>query len=197
MSGVWCETVCVLVWLSGNCFEALGPRAPFSTQPTSSRDRRLCKLSTSRPRLSFSSCFSASSCCSSCTWRATEAQPVSRKKCWATGGPALPSPSPYLSLQAVKGAGLRLWQLIEEVGTGLGSRLGVSPAHLLLSNPLFQPQMSAVHLLHAVPTLFQTLFLATNSFIHSLKYLFIYKYLSSIYYKPGNHPRCLPLWAYS
>lgn len=42
---------------------------PAMAPPTSRRDRRLCRLSTSRPRLSFSSCFSASSCCSSCTCR--------------------------------------------------------------------------------------------------------------------------------
>lgn len=105
-------------------------------------------------------------------------------------GASSPSPSPYLSLQAVKGAGLHLWQLIKEEGTGLGSRLGASPAHLLFSNPPSQPQMSAVHLLQAVPTLCQTPFTHLN--IRSS-----YKYLSSIYHEPGNHPPCLPLWAYS
>lgn len=172
-----CVRLCVLVWLSCSCSrrEALPPGGPaprsptpalLPAGPTSSRDSLLCKLSTSRPRLSFSSCLSASSCCSSCTCREAVGGSVGLwGKHWAAGHPASPRLPPYLSLQAVEGAGLRLWQLTEERGLGLDLGWGASLAYLLLSGPPSQPQMSS-GLFCARPPLGPLIRL----FIHSLTY---------------------------
>ena len=115
------------------------------------------------------------------------AQWASGGKHWAAGSPASPHLPPYLSLQAVEGAGLRLWQLTEQRGLGLDLGWGASLAQLLLSGPPSQPQMSS-GLFCARPPLGPLIHL----FIHSLTHSNIHpsnKYLSSIYCEPGtvNH----------
>lgn len=74
-----CETICISVVIGQLQQKKYPtpwrptPKSPtpalLPIGPTSRRDSLLCKLSTSRPRLSFSSCFSARSCCSSWTCR--------------------------------------------------------------------------------------------------------------------------------
>ena len=175
-----CETICISVvirqlqqkkyptsWWPHPCLLPIGP--------TSRRDSLLCKLSTSRPKLSFSSCFSASSCCSSWTCRegvvVSVALQAETPGSWGSTSSHLP---PYLSLQAVEGAGLCLWQLTEEVGTALRSGLGASPAHLLLSDRPSPLQMSSG--LFCARTPLEPL---THSFMHAFIY-YHYFWLCSV-----------------
>lgn len=175
-----CVRLCVLVWLSCSCSrrEALPPGGPaprsptpalLPAGPTSSRDSLLCKLSTSRPRLSFSSCLSASSCCSSCTCReAVGGLSGPLGKTLGSWPSSFPPPStlpvspgcggswpPPLAADGRKGPGL---------GSGLGGLPGLPPAQW--------PSIPTTDVLW--PILCQTPFRATNSFIYSFTHLLKY-----------------------
>ena len=169
----------VLVWLSCSCSRRNtpppgGPTPAFlPIGPTSRRDSLLCKLSTSRPKLSFSSCFSASSCCSSWTCREGVVLSVALQEktpgSWGSTSSHLP---PYLSLQAVEGAGLCLWQLTEEVGTGLRSGLGGLPS----PTPAQWPSIPTTDGLFCARTPLEPL---THSFMHAFIY-YHYFWLCSV-----------------
>lgn len=117
----------MLVWLLRNCFEAPPAGGPVPHSPPSPPPAGTVGSANFPPPVPGSPSPPASLPAAAVAlapgggqW--TLSQSPGRNARQLGGGS--PSPSPYLSLQAVKGAGLRLWQLIKEEGTGLGPRRG-------------------------------------------------------------------------